>query len=264
MSTWNWYVDDTSIFIFLIFKKFKFFGHVVDSQCCVSLRCTAKWFSYIQTYIHSLDSLSQDVDSSFLKMHSCTALPRPSTLQVLRICPLTVCCFYTAMLPPPPATPDPTWVVPAPGTCFPSFARPITACTPRLTSVSPSPGSLHDPRHDTRKGVKGWRSVPGWGADLGGGEPSSPRGSLCTGARADLGVHPGCCAEAQAPEEARCLEQARFLARRATGKKLSSSKTQKDLNLTSMSHAEAEGPVLWPPDVKSRQLIGKDPDAGKD
>ena len=29
--------------------------------------------------------------------------------------------------------------------------------------------------------------------------------------------------------------------------------------------AEAEGPVLWPPDVKS-QLIGKvkDPDAGKD
>ena len=27
--------------------------------------------------------------------------------------------------------------------------------------------------------------------------------------------------------------------------------------------AEAEVPVLWPPDVKS-QLIGKDPDAGKD
>ena len=27
--------------------------------------------------------------------------------------------------------------------------------------------------------------------------------------------------------------------------------------------AEAETPVLWPPDVKSR-LIGKDPDAGKD
>ena len=26
---------------------------------------------------------------------------------------------------------------------------------------------------------------------------------------------------------------------------------------------EAEAPVLWPPDVKSR-LIGKDPDAGKD
>ena len=27
--------------------------------------------------------------------------------------------------------------------------------------------------------------------------------------------------------------------------------------------AEAEGPILWPPDAKSR-LIGKDPDAGKD
>ena len=26
---------------------------------------------------------------------------------------------------------------------------------------------------------------------------------------------------------------------------------------------EAESPILWPPDVKSR-LIGKDPDAGKD
>ena len=27
--------------------------------------------------------------------------------------------------------------------------------------------------------------------------------------------------------------------------------------------AEAEAPILWPPDVKS-QFIGKDPDAGKD
>ena len=27
--------------------------------------------------------------------------------------------------------------------------------------------------------------------------------------------------------------------------------------------AEAEAPILWPPDVKSR-LMGKDPDAGKD
>ena len=27
--------------------------------------------------------------------------------------------------------------------------------------------------------------------------------------------------------------------------------------------AEAEAPILWPPDVKS-QLIGKDPDAGKE
>ena len=28
-------------------------------------------------------------------------------------------------------------------------------------------------------------------------------------------------------------------------------------------HAEAEAPVLWPPDVKS-QVTGKDSDAGKD
>ena len=27
--------------------------------------------------------------------------------------------------------------------------------------------------------------------------------------------------------------------------------------------AETEGPILWPPDAKS-QLVGKDPDAGKD
>ena len=29
------------------------------------------------------------------------------------------------------------------------------------------------------------------------------------------------------------------------------------------AEAEAEAPILWPPDMKSR-LIGKDPDAGKD
>ena len=32
---------------------------------------------------------------------------------------------------------------------------------------------------------------------------------------------------------------------------------------TGRTDAEAETPILWPPDVKSR-LIGKDPDAGKD
>ena len=32
---------------------------------------------------------------------------------------------------------------------------------------------------------------------------------------------------------------------------------------TGRTDAEAEAPVLWPPDVKS-WLIGKDPDAGKD
>ena len=30
-----------------------------------------------------------------------------------------------------------------------------------------------------------------------------------------------------------------------------------------MADAEAEAPILWPPDVK-RQIFGKDPDAGKD
>ena len=29
------------------------------------------------------------------------------------------------------------------------------------------------------------------------------------------------------------------------------------------AEAEAEAPILWPPDAKS-QLIGKDPDAGQD
>ena len=32
---------------------------------------------------------------------------------------------------------------------------------------------------------------------------------------------------------------------------------------TGRTDAEAEAPILWPPDTKS-QLIGKDPDAGKD
>ena len=32
---------------------------------------------------------------------------------------------------------------------------------------------------------------------------------------------------------------------------------------TGRTHAEAENPMLWPPDVKNR-LTGKDPDAGKD
>ena len=32
---------------------------------------------------------------------------------------------------------------------------------------------------------------------------------------------------------------------------------------TGRTHAEAEAPILWPPDGKSR-LVGKDPDAEKD
>ena len=41
------------------------------------------------------------------------------------------------------------------------------------------------------------------------------------------------------------------------------SKGNQSLIFTGRTHAEAEAPLLWPPDVKS-QLIGKDPDAGKD
>ena len=33
--------------------------------------------------------------------------------------------------------------------------------------------------------------------------------------------------------------------------------------LIEKTNAEAEAPILWPPDAKS-QLTGKDPDAGKD
>ena len=35
------------------------------------------------------------------------------------------------------------------------------------------------------------------------------------------------------------------------------------LTFTERTDAEAEAPILWPPDAKNR-LIGKDPDAGKD
>ena len=40
------------------------------------------------------------------------------------------------------------------------------------------------------------------------------------------------------------------------------SKRKSTLNIH-WNYAEAEPPILWPPDVKS-QLIGKYPDAGKD
>ena len=32
---------------------FNFYWSVVDLQCCISFRCTAKWISYTYTYIHS-------------------------------------------------------------------------------------------------------------------------------------------------------------------------------------------------------------------
>ena len=45
--------------------------------------------------------------------------------------------------------------------------------------------------------------------------------------------------------------------------KLVSLKRNKPWMFIGRSDAEEEAPILWPPDVK-RQLIGKDPDAGKD
>ena len=41
------------------------------------------------------------------------------------------------------------------------------------------------------------------------------------------------------------------------------SKKIKTVNSKGNQIAEAEAPIFWPPDVKSR-LIGKDPDIGKD
>ena len=38
---------------------------------------------------------------------------------------------------------------------------------------------------------------------------------------------------------------------------------QSILKEISLGRIDAEAPILWPPDMKS-QLIGKDPDAGKD
>ena len=41
------------LFIFLRFVKKKFYWSIVDLQCCISFRCTAKCISYTYTYIHS-------------------------------------------------------------------------------------------------------------------------------------------------------------------------------------------------------------------
>ena len=45
--------------------------------------------------------------------------------------------------------------------------------------------------------------------------------------------------------------------------KLVNIKGNQPKRLTGREKAEAEAPILWPPDVNS-QLTGKDPDAGKD
>ena len=45
--------------------------------------------------------------------------------------------------------------------------------------------------------------------------------------------------------------------------KVANSKGNQSCIFIGRTDAEAEAPILWPPDVKS-QLIGKDPNAGKD
>ena len=41
---------------YLIFKNFVLHWSIVDKQCCVSFRCTAKWFSYTYTCIYSFSN----------------------------------------------------------------------------------------------------------------------------------------------------------------------------------------------------------------
>ena len=47
------------------------------------------------------------------------------------------------------------------------------------------------------------------------------------------------------------------------GDQTSQSQRKSTLNILGRTYTKVEAPVLWPPDVKS-QLVGKDPDAGKD
>ena len=51
--------------------------HIVDLQCCVSFKCTAKWFSYTYTYSHSFSVFSHIGLSQNTKYSSlyCTAGP---------------------------------------------------------------------------------------------------------------------------------------------------------------------------------------------
>ena len=50
----------------VLFSFFNFYWSIVDLQCCVSFRCTAKWVTYTNTYIHSfLDSFPISVITEY-------------------------------------------------------------------------------------------------------------------------------------------------------------------------------------------------------
>ena len=75
---------------------YKFFLTVVEFQCCVSFRCTAKWFSYTYICIYILFhilfhySLLQDIEYSFL----CYTV-WPCCLSILYV----VVCIYSSQTP---------------------------------------------------------------------------------------------------------------------------------------------------------------------
>ena len=50
------------VLIFVLFFNYIFYWSIVDLQCCVSFRCTAKWISYTYTYIHSFYRLFSRID----------------------------------------------------------------------------------------------------------------------------------------------------------------------------------------------------------
>lgn len=49
--TWEQGVVYQVLFIYLIFLKNVFYGHIVDLQSCINFCCPAKWFSYTHTCV---------------------------------------------------------------------------------------------------------------------------------------------------------------------------------------------------------------------
>ena len=66
-------------FLFVFNLIFILYWGIVDLQCCVSFRCTAKWFNYTYTYIRSF-SVWKFVISLFLQTLLCEIL---NLLQVI-------------------------------------------------------------------------------------------------------------------------------------------------------------------------------------